>query len=441
MKHTLVDGLLQAKGEAPSGLKHSRSVRGILFWYDREVIETGLSEAAGADDAARLAALLADEAASRGTFGVGAILIENTTGAILDRASNAVVGTLRSGLLMTQDPTAHSEMLLINRYFKAITEGKTLPDPAELTIVTSLEPCAMCAGAIIATGFNVGIVALDPDAGIGAHGTRQFHELPASIQERASNLFAYYGVSDHRAFVGSEKPAFADAERLRTVSSANHRACLNPFTRSLRSAMAVVNEAGKGKDVVESLAGLPVNDPLLRLAKGRLPHALIVEPSQSGGSSSYIIALLQDLYERTPGSSGSAALVDRHGSLLCASAGRPANPAATGLVDAITTYSRFRFDAFSIPRLEKQARAALPHPKYARLFRYPAPDPNSPLTLLEFGTYGSTMEGRIPDSNIPNLLLISTQDSGPQDRLDELIGGMPVLYSRDIGISFAIIDR
>ncbi len=393
-----------------------------------------------ADEAAGLAAVLAEGAASRGTFGVGGLLIDNATGEVLDRASNAVVETLDSGLPMTHDPTAHSEMQLIGRYSETIAKGGPMPEPGDLTIVTSLEPCAMCAGAIMETGFNVGIVALDPDAGIGAHGNTWFDNLPAPIRGRASDLFAYYEIADQRAFTGSENVAFTDCERKRTVASANHLACLDPFRDNLEAVMKVVNETGRDSPV-RAPAALPEMDPLVKLMRNRLPHALSTKPSDGDDLPSGVIGLLEDLHERTADSSGSAALIDRHGNLLVASAGRTQNPALTGLVDVIGTYSRFRFEAFSTSDVGEEALGFLPHPKNLRLLRYPVPDPESPLTLMEFGAYGSTMEGPLPMNNRRNLIFIKKGGDGDRVGLRNLIEAMPPVYTETFDLEFQILSN
>jgi tRNA(adenine34) deaminase len=78
---------------------------------------------------------LAREAKKRNEVPVGAIVVQR--GAILSAATNR---TIRD-----QDPTAHAEML-------AIREASSKLDTWRLddcTLYVTLEPCAMCAGAIV----------------------------------------------------------------------------------------------------------------------------------------------------------------------------------------------------------------------------------------------------------------------------------------------------
>src|SRR5438477_5946988 len=89
-----------------------------------------------ADDAWMAEALVeARAAAAVGEVPVGAIVIRN--GAVIARASNR---TLRD-----QDPTAHAEALAIREAAAAL--GSWRLDGCALYV--TLEPCAMCAGAIV----------------------------------------------------------------------------------------------------------------------------------------------------------------------------------------------------------------------------------------------------------------------------------------------------
>jgi tRNA(adenine34) deaminase len=75
-------------------------------------------------------------AAARGEVPVGAVLVSN--GRIVSRAHNAPVST--------SDPTAHAEMLAI-RAAAAAARNYRLEDA---TLYVTLEPCVMCAGALVA---------------------------------------------------------------------------------------------------------------------------------------------------------------------------------------------------------------------------------------------------------------------------------------------------
>src|SRR5262249_5528092 len=88
-----------------------------------------------AEEAAWLTADACQAAKGKGTFGVGALLIDNHTKQVLAVSHNEV---LRDGVV--QDPTAHAERQIIDWYYEQQSSGKTLPKPENLTIVSSLDP-------------------------------------------------------------------------------------------------------------------------------------------------------------------------------------------------------------------------------------------------------------------------------------------------------------
>lgn len=105
-------------------------------------------------DAAMSAALnAAHRAASHGDVPVGAVVLD-ADGSVL-----AVAGNERE---LTGDPTAHAEVLALRR--AAAVRGEWRLDGC--TLVVTLEPCTMCAGAIVAARIErVVFGAFDEKAG------------------------------------------------------------------------------------------------------------------------------------------------------------------------------------------------------------------------------------------------------------------------------------
>ena len=104
----------------------------------------------------------AQAAAARGEVPVGAVG-SDAQGLVLARAGNAVEAT--------RDASAHAEMLAL-RAAAARLGGKYL---AGCTLTVSLEPCAMCAGAIAAYRLKTLVFgAYDPKSGAVEHGPRVF---------------------------------------------------------------------------------------------------------------------------------------------------------------------------------------------------------------------------------------------------------------------------
>ena len=128
-----------------------------------------------------LALDLAEAAAAEGEAPVGAVIVEN--GEVL-----AAVGNRMRAL---NDPTAHAELLAIREALAKRGTGRL--DGCDLYV--TLEPCAMCAGAIAHSRIRrVYYGAGDPKAGAIDHGVRLFdspntHHRPeviAGLGERQS---------------------------------------------------------------------------------------------------------------------------------------------------------------------------------------------------------------------------------------------------------------
>jgi len=104
-------------------------------------------------------------AAAAGEAPIGALILA-PDGAILARARNAPIAT--------HDPTAHAEILALRAAAQKLANYRLAPG---LTLVVTLEPCAMCAGALSAARI-ARLVYGAPDAkgGAVAHGPRYFEQ-------------------------------------------------------------------------------------------------------------------------------------------------------------------------------------------------------------------------------------------------------------------------
>lgn len=105
----------------------------------------------------------AQAGAAAGEVPIGAVVVKD--GAVLAAAHNAPRGT--------SDPTAHAEILAIRAAARVL--GNERLDGCELWV--TLEPCAMCAGAIAhARIAKVYYAAPDPKGGAVEHGARVFEQ-------------------------------------------------------------------------------------------------------------------------------------------------------------------------------------------------------------------------------------------------------------------------
>ena len=118
------------------------------------------------DDGQAIALALAEAkaAAERREVPVGAVLI-SSTGIVLAQDGNRI--------LQRKDPTAHAEIEVI----RAAAAGLGNERLTGTTLYVSLEPCAMCAGAIaMARIGRVVFAAEDPKGGAILHGPRFFEQ-------------------------------------------------------------------------------------------------------------------------------------------------------------------------------------------------------------------------------------------------------------------------
>jgi tRNA(adenine34) deaminase len=112
-------------------------------WYIRPVTN---------EEAMREALALAREAGEKGEVPIGAV-------ALFD---GRVVGRGANGREAAHDPTAHAELLAIQDAARALGRWRL----TGVTVVVTLEPCAMCAGAMVLARIDrLVYAASDPKAG------------------------------------------------------------------------------------------------------------------------------------------------------------------------------------------------------------------------------------------------------------------------------------
>lgn len=124
---------------------------------------------------------LAQAAARAGEVPVGAVVVKD----------GAVIGEAHNAPRELTDPTAHAEILALRRAAERL--GSERLEGCELWV--TLEPCAMCAGAIVhARIARVYYGADDPKGGAVAHGGRVF-EQPQCLHRPE----VYAGIGEEQA--------------------------------------------------------------------------------------------------------------------------------------------------------------------------------------------------------------------------------------------------
>jgi tRNA(Arg) A34 adenosine deaminase TadA len=130
------------------------------------------------EDYMHLALAQAEAAGLRGEVPVGAVLI-SASGEMLAQDGNRIVAG--------HDPTAHAEMLVLRAGAARLGNERLIGT----TLYVSLEPCAMCAGAMsLSRVARLVYAAADPKGGAIEHGPRFFaqatcHHRP--VVERAGD--------------------------------------------------------------------------------------------------------------------------------------------------------------------------------------------------------------------------------------------------------------
>lgn len=136
----------------------------------------------------------AQAAAERGEVPVGAVLVAGDC-EVLARDGNRI--------LECRDPTAHAEMLVLRAAAAKLNNERLVGT----TLFVTLEPCAMCAGAMsLARVKRLVFAAEDPKGGAVLHGSRFFaqptcHHRP----EVSSGEFARESGSLLKAFFGQRR--------------------------------------------------------------------------------------------------------------------------------------------------------------------------------------------------------------------------------------------
>jgi tRNA(adenine34) deaminase len=147
-----------------------------------------------AQDAMSVAFAEARASESRGEVPIGAAITRN--GEVIARAGNRT--------RENTDPTAHAEMLAIRAAAKSLGDFRL----ADCDLYVTLEPCAMCAGAISHARLRrLYFAASDPKGGAVEHGPRFFNQPTCShAPEVYGGIRETEATEMLRAFFGARRP-------------------------------------------------------------------------------------------------------------------------------------------------------------------------------------------------------------------------------------------
>lgn len=400
-----------------------------------------------ADEAAAAVLHQAMQAAAQGTFAVGGCLLENATGRLLHAVHNNVLKPLAgAGKAFIYDPTAHGERQLVDWYY-AHKDELSLPEPHELTVVTTLDPCVMCTGALLAAGFNVGILASDVFAGINYDETFTFNALPFDLRAAAKAKFGYYACghpeqdpsTDVRRYIGGKDVAF----RQTGVSAQRLMESRDLFQTSAIAIRQNISEAGLGPHELSDPATLPDDSPIKVRFRAIDPAAFTLKLPVARSP----VVRLPDaqLYHRLvavkatePRAQNAVALIDPFGNVvLCLPDRFDRSPVRTAFMNVTRAYAIARFDLANNPTTRRQASRYLTHPKYGTFAFLHAPNPNDATTLITLGAYGSTMEGPVPERVSKNFQYFQPPLEGTIEELRDAIANLPPFYTQLVQISLS----
>lgn len=395
---------------------------------------TSASYVRNAEEAAALVLAMAEEANRQGTFGVGGALIENTTGRVIMTMRNRVLQPLGDGLgalsntAYTYDPTAHGERQLVYWYYEN-KAALNLPEPGALTVVTSLDPCAMCAGSLMTAGFNVAVVAYDDYAGVNYNMQVNFPGYPTAIRSKLLQTFGYYSVEAVRSYSGATGILYESTKVAQTTAAR----CASVFNDNVQRVRDASNASGLDPSQPANHMVDPAQFSASTLIRQRyavaFPDAFSIKLASYRYPDATLKAYLERLVQQTPNAKNAVAFIDYYGNLLMASADRfDINPVATAFMTTVQNYSKLRFSLIDDPDTSASAQQSLSNPKYGTFVFLYAPDGFDTNTLKDMGAYGSTMEGEIPVTTPSNFQFYNDPLVGSFADLQALIAAMPPLY-------------
>jgi cytosine deaminase len=395
---------------------------------------TSSSFVKNADEAAALVLAMAKEANRQGTFGVGGAIIENNTGKVIMTMHNKVLQPLGNDLgqlsnkAYISDPTAHGERQLVYWYYENKV-ALNLPEPSALTVVTSLDPCAMCAGTLMTAGFNVAVVAYDDFAGVNGNMRADFPGYPSAIQNKLQKYFGYYSVQGGRSYSGAPGILYSNT----AVFKSNADGCAAIFNDSVVDIRNASNASGADpRDPSNQMVDpslLSASSAFRKSYLSSFPDAFTLRLANYRRPDLALKTYLQNLVQKNVGAKNAVAFIDYYGNLLMASADRfDISPVATAFMTTVQNYSKLRFALVNNPETTVSAQKVLSNPKYGTFVFLYAPDGFSTNTLKDLGAYGSSMEGPIPVTSPSNFQFYEDPQIGTFADLRALISAMPLLY-------------
>lgn len=366
-----------------------------------------------AEHAARRVVALAKRATAAGTFGVGGILMDRS-GHVLAEAINAVAD---HGEIL--DPTAHAERQLVDWLFQAQARGLAIA-PRDSVIVSSLDPCAMCAGAILSAGLSC--VALAEDSLSGIHVSGQPHRIPPKLWPIAEATFGLFQVRGRLGTAGHVSPVLSEDVPSQLLNEAE--LC---FQRSLERTRGLISgsedEAADASSNAYEISS--ENWRNLNAFAGKLPDGVRLPEERvtlEDFSSHQGAALLRD--------DGCVLINEASAVLLAAEGHEQLSPARSSVLELIRAYVWLRNSAWI------QLRLRLPHQRKCSLIKLRAPDVSAK-AVMELGAVGSFFESSHLAHRLPAFGFLEV---ACDPKIDALVATLPPFYTSVAKITIGRVD-
>lgn len=397
-----------------------------------------------AEEAGQLVLQYARYGESLGSYAIAGALIHNATGNVIGATASNVLYAMQNRVnayldpAVTNgsndsfpfDPTAHGERQLTYWYYQN-REKLGLPSANDITLVTSLDPCAMCTGTVLEAGFNVGVFAIDPFAGINYNSSGSFADLPEPLRTQATRRFGYYGAQGGRAYVGGPMVAFSGT--LANQSTIDD--CYNTYKAGADKVLASRKDSGIDPSQLTDPANNPQATAVVEAYKKACAQAFSIKLEDYRKPNKELRNLLTKLRDSTPGSTSAAALIDPFGNLVSAFAdSQKTNPAATALQNVIQTYAQTRFNLMNSTSTHDIAAKTLTSEKFGTFVFLNAPSPRVATGFADLGAYGSAMGGKPPVPSPSPFQYYQPPLRGTIAELNQVIKNMPPLYSQSVQI-------
>ena len=370
------------------------------------------------NDYVKLALKQAQKAAESGTYGVGGILMDRDGGILCEMHNRVIRGS------RIYDPTAHGERQIVDWYLEH-KEKMNLPEPEDCILITTLDPCVMCTGALAQAGFGrVIAIAMDKFAGINWKGSDDCSALEGTgCQKYVSEHFTYPAVTGEKAreAYGAE---LSDLKVFQTctVSTDIFLGCHNAFEQTLSD----VHEKLFSKDVdvkdIQNPAELAADHPIYRYLKASFGEDCFGCTWKPGESADVITEYMA---EKHPGFDGTA-YFDMFGNLLCLAEKDPDISSRSAFMNVTRKYAAVRNTE---PIEGYEINSFLSHPQHG-YFVYMTCPKLSDVTVMELGAIASTLGNQ----SIHPIMYINGKEN--EEAAEALIRQLPPLFYEQLHVHF-----